>query len=353
MIVRAEGELGYAHFKTTVSDTLLKRIWDNMHTGISYQQMQTITGGELSRLALQIGYGKEMPSYQLMKAEPSFGGEYAKDVQLVAEECLGVEKATEAFMNNPVSVQDAVAVLTFYAMKQSAEPLRFGASADYTDVGVTSREASMGLKFARHNNIFLYAEPKLNAEAQATLQDVAALLLQLDETIGLSRSYGDVHGVQFSKSLTSYPWNAEDYAYVIDEVPAFIYETPIIDGKRPIDSYEFGKTFADTFEAFLNQISATFPASVKAKWVYWPSLAVEGDQENVIRVGLKVISNPDRLTIGQLLPQNTFGDAENNLVVEDLSSVLYIVDISTSTPVMDVVLDGSRYKAIRAFVGRG
>ena len=65
------------------------------------------------------------------------------------------------------------------------------------------------------------------------------------------------------------------------------------------------------------------------------------DKEVIIRAGLEIKTNEERVILNKLLP--------NNSLTEEYLSNRYIVDISTTTPVMDVVLDGSKYHVIRAF----
>ncbi len=341
LIVRSEGELGYANFRDTVSQLILERVWNAMGTGIPYAPNTTVTGGQLARMALQIGYGYTEPTYLTMEKKPSFDGEYAKDVQVVAEECLGVDKATEAFMNDNVSVQEAVAVLSFYSMKQATGALKIDAKAKYSDANLTADMAVIGLQFARSNGVMLYAEPKLNATAELTLQDLSCILLQLDEIVGLTKAYGDEHNTAFLKEEYIWPSNAKDYAYILKEVPSWIYETPIVEGVKAKDYLEYGKNFAGVYADFLKQISANFPESVNYGWSFYPSLVSKSEDSFVIRVRLEMKKNPDSITLNELLPQNSFA--------ETYKADRYILDIAVGTSAMDVRLDGSKYQVIRVF----
>lgn len=337
LIVRSEGELGYVSFKDAVNPLILERFWNNMNFGISYTN-GTLTGGQLARIALKIYYGTEEIPYK----EASFDGEYAKDVQLIAEECLGSEYATADFMNRPASVQEMVATLSYYAMRTSAGNIKFGDGSTYTDVNLANAKAQMGLKFAKNNGIMLYSEPKLNATDATTVQETACVLVQLDEAIGFEKAYGKVEKrASILKSAEAWPYNAGDYKYVISDVPVNVLETPIADGYKPVDFYEFGLTYGSVLANFLEQISDSFPAGVRVEWTVWPSCVVRTNKEVIIRAGLEIKTNEERYTLNKLLPNNSF--------TEEHLSNWYIVDISTTTPVMDVVLDGEKYHAIRAF----
>lgn len=341
LIVRAEDELPYVSFKETVSPFILENVWNSFKTGISYDPDKTLTGGQLARIALKIGYERDTLSYITLRSLPSFEGEYAKDVQLVAEECLGLEKANENFMNSPVSMQDAVAMLSFYSMRQAAGALDYAPGAMYADTDLNANNAKVALQFARHNGILLYHNDSINAKAQATIKDLACVLTQLDEEIGLTKTMGSVHNTKFLKDQYSWPNNASSYDYILKEVPTSVYEVPISADATAAGNAAFGRNFGSVFVSFLNGISGKFPKDVKAEWTFYPSLVTRGQDDMVIRAKLTLKENPNNLTINQLLPQNSFA--------ETYSGKQFFVDISVGTPVMDVTLDSGKYTALRAF----
>ncbi len=341
LIVRAEDELPYVGFKDTVSPFILESVWNSLDTGIAYEPSKTLTGGQLARIALQIGYERDALSYITLRNLPAFEGEYAKDVQLVAEDCLGLEKATEEFMNKPVSMQDAVAMLSFYSMRQAAGALSYAPGKVYSDTDLTANNAKVALQFARHNGILLYPNDSINAKAQATIKDLACVLTQLDEVVGLTKTMGSVHNTKFLKDQFSWPSTASSYDYVLKEVPVAVYETPISASATANGNTEFGKNFSSIFVSFLNSVSGQFPADVKCKWTFYPSLVVRESDDIIIRAKLTVTENPNGLTLNQLLTQNSFA--------ETYSAGEYFVDISVGTAIMDVTLDSTKYTALRAF----
>ncbi len=341
LIVRAEQELPYVNFKDVVSPVILERVWNSMKTGVAYDPYATMTGGQVAHLALQIGYERNTMSYITIKNLPDFQGEYAMDVQLVAEECLGLEKANTAFMDNPISVQDAVTLLSFYSMRQAVGAINVNPNLSYSDTKAVSGNAKMALQFARTNGILLYSDDKLNAEAQATVKDLACILTQLDEVVGLTKTLGTVHETKFLKEEYSWPSNAADYDYILSEVPVAVYETPMYDSAVAAGNTEVGRAFGNAFVGFLKGISSTFPKDVKVAWTFYPSLLVRDTNDMVIRVKLEILENPNGLTLNQLFKNNTFA--------ETYSGKEFFVDISVGTGAMDVVLDATKYTAIRAF----
>ncbi len=344
MIVRAEGTLTTNNFISTVDPVIFKRVWDSMPLDIEYNPDATLTNGQLARLAVQIVSNDATPDYYGMREKPNFEGEYANDIQYVAEGCLGLDKANAEYMNKTANRFDMVALLGYYSMLQATGNIPFKAGKMYSDCNVDSLSniQKFGLEFARYNEVFFTAEDKINPTADATMKDVACVLTQLDEMIGLSYAYGqETRQTRLLKTNGYWPSNASDYPYIINEIPAELYETPLLAGAKPVDYFEFARRYYISFNAFLSGISKTFPESVKAEWTLWPSLIAGNDDETVLRVKLDIKENPENLSLNQILSKNIFdkpyyGDS-------------FIVDISTGQYVIDVIIDATKYYAIRAF----
>lgn len=342
LIIRSEsGELAQNDFKTTVDSKILEKVWNSMLTGRAYAENKGINNGLLSHIAVCLGYEKRNPLYQTLLKNPEFDERYAKDLQLVCQECLGEEYATAEFYSKAATVQDVVAVLSFYAMKQSAEPILYSAEKNYADVKAAAPMAEMGLKFARHNGIFLYASDELKAEKPASMADIACVLLQLDEIVGLNKSSGEVKALKILKKLDEYPQNAEDYAYIISGIPKKSYETPLISGITAKRSYDFVNDSREMFVTFLTSISKNLPEGVTVKWTFVPSLVAESENDLVIRAGLEIASNPNGLSLNEIFTRNS--------LQETMSGNKFWVDISVGTNIDDIILDTSKYTVIRAF----
>ena len=346
LIVRAEqGNFANANFIDTVNPVILQHVWESMQTGVAYAPDKTFTNGELAYMALCISSGTDKPIYTALQSQPSFEGTNAKAVQLVCQECWGIENATEAFMNQPVTMKDAVAALSLYTMKQATGNLKFDGSAGYEDASLTTAMGKMALSFANYNDIFLTTENKLDAERRATLKDLACVLLQLDEVVGLNRTYGVSSASKLSKSAYVWPSNAGSYACILADIPAEIYETPLTDAGSPKDAYNFARDFAPTLADFLTRVSLTFPKSVKAEWTLYPSLVAKVGNEAFIRAKLQMIENPDGLSLNEIFSSNQFS--------ETYIGDSFLVDISTGkNSVGDVIIEADQYTALRAFAGK-
>ena len=343
LIVRAEDNLSRADFKDTVSGVILERVWNAMQTGITYQADKTITNGELARLALCIAYDNNTPNYMSLKEQPNFSGKYAKDVQLVAQECWGIENATEAFMNSTASIKNAVAALSLYTMKQATGGISLNPTAAYEDASFDSNGGKLGLGYANTNGVSLIAENKIEANRSACLKDLACILLQLDEIAGLHRTYGSGTGhSKLMKELYQWPTNAADYAMILADVPTQVYETALTTEAKPIEGYEFARDFSNAFGSFLTQLSAEFPQNVKVKWTFYPSMVARVGTEAIIRVKLEIQQNPDGLTLNQLFEKNSFQ--------ESYTGNCFFVDISTGkNSIGDVIIKTTNYTVLRAF----
>ena len=344
LIIRSESDsLVKNDFINTVDSKILKKMWDAMLTGKEYSETATLTNGEIAAIAVRYGYEKRTPIYPTLTKLPDFESEFAKDMQLVAQECLGEDKATKEFCEKEATVQDMISVLSFYAMKQSALSLSYSPEKTYSDVKSAAQMADMGLRFARHNGVLLYADESIKAENKATMKETACVLLQLDEAIGLNKSSVTVKPLKIAKNLYGYPKNSSDYAYILEIVPGAIYETPLIDGVKPVDTYDFANDFNNIFETFLRSISVSIPDGVKVEWTFIPSLVAESDDDLVIRAGLKIVSNPNNLTLNKIFEKNTLS--------EEISGDSFFVDISVGEPISDIVISTENYKIIRAFIG--
>ena len=342
LIVRAEqdGLLPVDFTDSIKSEVILERVWNGVGTGMAYNKDAVLTNGQLARIALKIGSELSDINYSALNGQPDFSGEYAKDVMLVCRECLGADRANEAFMDSPANMQDAVAALTFYSMRKAAGSLNIG-DGNYSDATLDTAMGKMALMFAHYNGLRLYSTDKLNADKQLTMRDAACILLQLDEIVGLNKSAGRVHATPMLKQEYPYPSNAADYAYILKEVPWNTYETPIGGADKPVDSYEYAVNFSSILTNFLNDVAKLVPPSVKVEFVYYPSMVVKTDDEVIMRAGLRVLKNDDNLSLNEIFGRNTLDGTYNGDA--------FFVDITTGTPILDIIVDTGEYNIIRAF----
>ncbi len=345
LIVRAEVELtANVAFKDAVRPVILERVWNSMQTGMAWNPDATITNGELADMALTIFSGCEHPDFTALKAEPTFEGEFARELQLVSEECWGTDRATAEFMNQTATMENMVAALSLYTMKQGRVSLNADMNALYEDASLSTGMGKLALAFAGTNGIYITAEKKLDSDRSATLKDIACVLLQLDDVIGLNRTYGTKGHSKLQKAEYIWPENAADYALITEDVPVAVYEVAISDQAKAVDGYQYARNFANTMENFLQNVSATFPKSVKAEWTFYPSLMVKNDREAIIRARLRILENPENLTLNDILKVNTFD--------KTYTGDLFYVDISTGNVLGDVLLEADQYNAIRVVEGK-
>ncbi len=345
LIVRAETELNAnVGFKDTVNPVILERVWNSMQTATPWNPEGTVTNGELAYMAMVIRDGSEHPEYLDLKKLPEFEGPYAKALQQVCEECWGEENANEAFMNQPVTIQNMVAALSLYTMKQGTMGIQIDPAMLYEDASITTSQGKLALMFASTNGIYLTAEKKLDANRTASMKDIAAILIQLDDVIGLNRTYGEQGHSKLQKSAFIWPKNGSDYAMILEEVPVGVYEVPLLDTQKPVDSYQYARNFAPALEDFLDNLNGLLPEDVKASWTFYPSMMVKDGYVGILRVKLEIKSNPSNLTLNQILSQNTF--------TETYTGSQFFVDIATGEVMGDIYLSADNYTALRAFAGK-
>ncbi len=343
LIIRSESsDLTPNNFKDTVDSKILEKVWNAMGTGIVYDEARTVSNGEIAGIAVRIGYEKRMPDYTTLLKNPEFEGKYAREMQLVAQECLGESAASAEFHEKPATMQDMVSVLSFYTMKQVSDSVLFMGEDTYKDVsGVVMPMAEIGLKFAKSNGVFLYADNVLKATENATVKDVACVLALLDEAVGLNKSAGTVKPLKILKNVGEYPANAGDYAYILEGIPSNIYKTPLIEGTKPVDFYVFANDFKSIFASFLNNISLEIPEGVEVEWTVIPSLIAESDSDTVIRAGLKIVSNPKGLSLNEIFAKNTLS--------EKVTGENFYVDISVGQLITSFVVPTDKYNVTKAF----
>lgn len=345
MIIRSEqGGLAQNDFINTVDAKILKAVWDGQLTKIAYSPDKKLTNGLVAAMAVRIGYEKMKPDYRTLKKEPDFSADYARDWQLVCEECVGTDKATAEFCKKSATVEDALAIFSFYTMKQAIGSVSLSDSS-YSEVSANLPPmAQVGLKFAKNCGICFYADGGIGAKDELTMRAAACILLQLDEAVGIYKSYASKRAERLLKRVSEYPANYQDYVYILDGIPAKSYETPLISAKiKPAALYEFAKDNKNMFEDFLSRLSAKLPSGVKCEWSYYPSLASESGSDLVIRAGFRITENPNGLTLNEIFV--------NNELAETMSGNNFLVDISVGERISDIIISTDKFKIIRAFYG--
>ena len=70
-------------------------------------------------------------------------------------------------------------------------------------------------------------------------------------------------------------------------------------------------------------------------------MVVKTDNEVIMRAGLRILKNDNNLSLNEIFGRNTLDKTYDGDV--------FFIDITTGTPILDIVVDTSDYNIIRAF----
>ena len=299
------------NFVDVVSDQLLERIFNGV--GIfdkPYSADGTLTNGELARAAIRQASEEYDLTYRDFSAEAPFEHPYAKDLYVLGNNCIGAEKVTQEFIDQPANNLDMVASLTYGMMRKSHKTIGYDtASVCYSDVtGIDKNIQHTCLTFANHNGVQLYANAAIRPDKTATMCEMAAVMLQLDSFIGTqsaittdldARDQNVAVDVSLEHNLDRYPWNADFYQHILSGLPAEVYTTDFelmetMDGsfgKNPKANYSFAKDFGSLFVAQLNKEKDKIKqnSGVTVRFTYYPSLVSDNKRGFTCRIKTEIL----------------------------------------------------------------
>ncbi len=318
-----------ANFKDTVSNDVLKAVFDSFDifdTDVQYEENKTITNGELARAVIRIISGEKNLSYIGFNASSTFEGTYAKDINIVANKCLGKEYDTKEFADKEATVGDAVAMLSYMAIEKSNTPIvPYVSDVVYSDAQSVSGTKRNYLNFAFQQGVFLTCDGKLGVNDKLTHKTLALLLIQFDEITGTKTGYSTLkdskgnfikYDISLNKNIATYPANYKEFDCVIEGVENIAYNKPQKAKEEAYKSYSFASEFSSMF---IDKIS-TLPEFIKKNYgidteiVMYPSLVWNNGSGFTLRVKCKVLE-----TYGKAIDINEmFGD----MLVSDISGNL-------------------------------
>ena len=207
------------NFIDTVSPKILERIYDSIKIfdNASYNEGNTITYGELARAALRLGAERFDLIYNQRYPENIFAHKYARELYVLANECLGQEFFSEDIIDKPATVQDALVALTYNMIKKSRTPVKYGKTGSYyADVKKPAFTMSdICISYCFENGVRLYGNSNINPDKPVTYKELACSLLQLDYLIGANSEFttdyiNNIHvifNLKIRKNLSNYPEN--------------------------------------------------------------------------------------------------------------------------------------------------
>ncbi len=316
-------------FEKTVSEETLRIILSqtDLIDGDLSDLSRKITNGELAMATMRLEVGEHEPiivGYPSNASTEQFGKEWA----FVAKNYLGRDDYQKT-VNDIATLEDAFATLAMAAAGKCNS--KDGVQVDMS--GYPGAETSFALGFAKGLGLQFNSKGTIDAR-ELTLGDLARLLAQIDQSIGIKVSYVNTtkQDEKIQKYSSNYPSNASFYPTIIESVPKNVYEAEWSIENASID-YEFTRTFASIFSETLAKFSGVYgKKGVPMTFTYYPSLTVQnGKNQFAFRVymDVKAMTNPETF-------KSLFGD---NYIGEDCPVKSGFVEIKTGTALSGTVYD--------------
>ena len=290
--------------------------------GREYSKDAKITNGELARAMVRFASYEYNLSYALFSDEPSFEGEFGKDVTILANNCLGKEFATEEFADKNATVEDALCAFTYALIKKSNSNLSLGnANNYYKDVTLPSGSIKNAyLTFAYENGVHLNADGTIGSSKEVTHKDLASMFILLDSVCGTQTAYSTVknadgtakkYDVKLNLNPATYPANAKDYVCIMDGVDNAVYEKPI--GKKPeakatFTMFSFSREFAEMFSTKVGSLAEHIKSAygVDAELIMYPNLVWDNGSGFTLRMKCVINGVPNDNTPVESVFEGTF-----------------------------------------------
>ena len=342
LIVRSreiDFSLPQSDFKDIVSEDVMKTYFESyklFDDKREYQPDATITNGEMSRAALRLATDEFNLMYSSFSNSTKFDHPYYKDVSIIADRCIKKGSATAEFADEKANVENTVAAFAYAGLQKTNQLISYGNINNmYSDVSkeMESRKNVL-LTFAYEKGIVLKADGTIGALNNVTHKDIAALLIQLDDLIGMETVFSTkkdesgkfvVKDAKLKNNIAAYPANKEDYACIIDGIDNSIYEKEII-GNKPVDSYNFSREYGEVFVTKIQSLSTFIQTKygIENEILIYPNLVWDDGSKFVLSVKCNVISVEKEIST-----KDAFGDSLLNNVDETIKpGSSYFVEVT-------------------------
>ncbi len=343
LIVRARtlvAENKTFHFQDVVSDELLARVIKDtaVFPEKAYDKNATVTYGELSRAAILLGLSGKYLSYGYsVDTDQLFTHKYTKDLYVTASKLWGMDYYSESVADKPALLQDCVSGLVYGLVRRGGKTVNVGTMNRYYNDAVDANSTNLEnlcLSYAAMNGIKLVAGDTLQGQREATMGDVALLLLQLNAVSGLGVGYVDFSvNTPLNMDLASYPANSADFHDVLAGVPNAVYALKK-DATKPAAFYQTASELSFVFTGFLNEVRNVVRNNegVDLKFVFYPSLTyTEGRGMTIVAECV----SPDTEIVADKVFQKWLKQ-KTGLTIE--ANQPFFVVFETYEPLMDIYL---------------
>lgn len=314
LIVRAReinDKSAQINFVDAVSSKLLETVYKSINLfDMPYDPERAVTNGEMARAAVRLASEEFNLTYRNFSVKAPFDDIYAKDLAIIGK-CIGQDKVNATFIKQYANNIDTVAALSYAAILKAHTPPSYGnANNYYKDAPEMDKNLeNTVLTFAYENGIQLYSKGLIMPAENVTLKNIAAILLQLDDKIGLQSiitTDNDTQGksidfdMKLVKDVGSYPQNSSSFACILSGIPSELYtynfeNMPTLDGsygKNPATTYNFVREYSSMFINVLMKYKADLKQKdgIDVRFTYIPSLVCDNKKGFTLRVKCEIIA---------------------------------------------------------------
>lgn len=309
LIVRAENSKTNLGFASAIPDSTCKTVYDGTRAFASeYSADSNITYGEFARAAVQLCHSQVNADYTDLVAKKLYESDYAKDMYVIGFYALGEDMITAEKEKQNVTREDA---------KKCLEKI----------VGV--------MRTAKQPDYSLCLYGDTDWTKPITRKELASMLVQLDEKIGLENAYeaegkndGNYKRLNMKMKKSNLPTSAASYKSVLDGIPSSVYDVDLSAAKlTPNDNYYFAQTFADVLlkqcDLLVNAAKSEYGTDIKI--TYYPTLCYDSG------TGFTMILKIEKLS-GTKTAEELFGSV---LIPNTQSGNTFFVKIDTNGYVLN------------------
>lgn len=329
-------------FREVVSEDLLRQVFNSMalFPNRTFEKDAAVTYGELARAVMTLGAGGQSISYDNSGLDTTdlFEHEYTKDLYVAAHKVWGETYYTPEKAEQNATVQDALSGLVYGLLRRGGKTVNLGKTdVFYSDcAGATDTVMeNLCLSYAADNGIKLFAGTLLGAEREVTSGDIAAFLLQLNETAGLELGYAgsSVYNVKSSSDLSLYPENYADYRIIAEGVPTAVYNLKR-ESTKPVNDYKTANQLSFVYAAYLGEVQNVLKneQNVGVSFMLYPSLMYEENNREVFIAKCTAVSGA--IDIDSAFSK--FLKVQTGLTVKQNQE--FFVAFETYEPLLDVYL---------------
>lgn len=224
------------NFIDNFSDDTYKIVYEGLNIfDTPYAADEGITYEELSVAAIRYQYKQRNPAI-VYTFEKKYDGKYAHFWNIMCRNPLDAKKygSTQEEANKLATVEDAIAMITYGARRNEYIVSGMVKPNGKTYPGVTPKmdtQFEEVMSYAYNFGISLYANGKINPQNTITKKEIACIYMQYGLTFGehilLRCGYNSEYlPATIRRDKASYPVNADNFAYILADVPNSVYETP-------------------------------------------------------------------------------------------------------------------------------